>query len=268
VTDNDPWVRRKRIAHADGRRFAYVEIDGAGPPLLLLHGFSDSSRSFSLLAPELAGRRLVIPDLPGHGGSAPGSDWTPSALAKDMSAFVSAAGLKRSVLVGHSLGSMVALEMAALHPGLFSGLVLLAGTLRPGLDDNHPVVTGVAALDDPVAPDGPFLTYWYHCGPDVPALLLTELAVEAAALPAGRWRALLAGIRDFDRSANPPRIDTPMLILSGDDDHLFDRAHHDALVAAFPEAAELRLVGCSHNPHWDAPRLVARVIDRHFPAST
>src|SRR5258707_1963613 len=44
---------------------------GEGPPLLLVHGFGGAAWNFSELAPLLPGRRLIIPDLPGHGGSSP-----------------------------------------------------------------------------------------------------------------------------------------------------------------------------------------------------
>ncbi|TJW78631.1 MAG: alpha/beta hydrolase, partial [Mesorhizobium sp.] len=59
------WAGRKRFADVGGLDFAYVEIAGSEPPLLLVHGFTDTSRSFSLLAPHLSGRRLVMPDLRG-----------------------------------------------------------------------------------------------------------------------------------------------------------------------------------------------------------
>ncbi|RUW53840.1 alpha/beta hydrolase, partial [Mesorhizobium sp. M8A.F.Ca.ET.021.01.1.1] len=61
--EQDAWAARKQWVHTGDLDIAYVEIAGAGPPLLLIHGFTDTSRSFSLLAPHLAGRRLIMPDL-------------------------------------------------------------------------------------------------------------------------------------------------------------------------------------------------------------
>lgn len=269
MTAADAWPGRKRSIDTAGGRIAYVECDGAGLPLLLLHGFTDSSRSFSLIAPELAGRRLIIADLPGHGGSAPGDgDWTPADLAGRMSAFIASLDAEPAVLVGHSLGSMVALELAANNPKSFAGLALLAASLRPGLADDHPVVTGVNALRDPIDPHGPFFALWHHCHADVPKTFLARLAEEAAAMPAHRWRAILHALRGCDLSKQASRIDMPVLIISGAHDDLFGRPHHEALAAAFPDAAALRLEDCGHNPHWDAPKRVAAAITRAFPAMT
>lgn len=267
MTGTDVWPGRKRFVDAGGARIAYVECDGAGPPLILLHGFTDSSRSFSLIAPELAGRRLIIADLPGHGGSTPGDDdWTPADLARQMLAFITCLEMEPAVLVGHSLGSMVAIELAANNPRRFTGLVLLAATLRPDLADDHPVATGVDALRDPIDPNAPFFELWHHCHPGVPRTFLARLAKEAAAMPAHRWRAILQALRGCDLSGQASRIDMPVLIIGGADDDLFGQPHHEALVAAFPDAEALRLDDCGHNPHWDAPKRVAAAITRAFPA--
>ena len=55
MTGTDAWLGRKRFVDAGGARIAYVEFEGAGPPLLLLHGFTDSSRSFSLITSQTGG---------------------------------------------------------------------------------------------------------------------------------------------------------------------------------------------------------------------
>lgn len=268
MTGTDAWLGRKRFVDAGGARIAYVEFEGAGPPLLLLHGFTDSSRSFSLITSQLAGRRLIIADLPGHGGSAPCHDgWTPADLARQMSAFMTALDMEPAVLVGHSLGSMVAIELAATRPGAFAGLVLLAATLQPELADDHPVVVGVNALRDPIDPNAPFFELWHHCHPGVPETFLARLAEEAAAMPAHRWRAILQALRDCDLTEQASRIDMPVLIISGADDDLFSKAHHEALAAAFPDAVAMRLADCGHNPHWDSPKRVAAAITQAFPAT-
>lgn len=95
---------------------------GDGPPLLLLHGFGGAAWNFTGLAAALPGRRLVIPDLPGHGGSEP-------LPAVRMSAFADVVGAlltKPTPVLGHSLGGVVALRLAERRPDLVTGVVLAA----------------------------------------------------------------------------------------------------------------------------------------------
>jgi pimeloyl-ACP methyl ester carboxylesterase len=95
---------------------------GEGPPLLLVHGFGGAAWNFSELAPLLPGRRLIIPDLPGHGASSPLPAPTLTGFAD-----VLAEILDGPVdVLGHSLGGVVALRLAERHPSLVRSLVLAA----------------------------------------------------------------------------------------------------------------------------------------------
>jgi len=95
---------------------------GEGPPLLLVHGFGGAAWNFSELAPLLPGRRLIIPDLPGHGGSSP---LPAPSLAGFADVLAELLGEPADVL-GHSLGGVVALRLAERHPSLVRSLVLAA----------------------------------------------------------------------------------------------------------------------------------------------
>ena len=95
---------------------------GEGPALLLVHGFGGAAWNFSELAPLLPGRRLIIPDLPGHGASSPLPAPTLTGFAD-----VLAEILDDPVdVLGHSLGGVVALRLAERHPSLVRSLVLAA----------------------------------------------------------------------------------------------------------------------------------------------
>jgi pimeloyl-ACP methyl ester carboxylesterase len=95
---------------------------GEGPPLLLVHGFGGAAWNFTELAPLLHGKRLIIPDLPGHGASSPLPAPTLAGFAD-----VLAETLEEPVdVLGHSLGGVVALRLAERHPLLVRSLVLAA----------------------------------------------------------------------------------------------------------------------------------------------
>lgn len=96
---------------------------GEGPPLLLVHGYGGAAWNFEPMAAHLAGRRLIVPDLPGHGGSSP----LPAAPTLAGFADVLAGVLDEPVDVfGHSLGGVVALRLAERHPQLVRRVVLAA----------------------------------------------------------------------------------------------------------------------------------------------
>jgi 3-oxoadipate enol-lactonase len=100
---------------------------GEGPPLLLVHGFGGAAWNFTELAPLLPGRRLIIPDLPGHGGSSPLPAPTLTGFADVLAQIFEEQLLGGPVdVLGHSMGGVVALRLAERHPKLVRRLVLAA----------------------------------------------------------------------------------------------------------------------------------------------
>jgi len=266
--EQEAWASRKRIVDIGDRELAYVKIAGSEPALLLVHGFTDTSRSFSLLAPHLVGRRLIIPDLRGHGASPEGRGCGIGDFAEDIAGLVRCLRLERPVVVGHSLGAMIALELAARQPELVGGLVLLAGTLKPDLAPDHPMVVGVQALRDPISPADPFYAWWHACQPGVPPAFLAAAASEASAMPATRWRAILDEIRGADLTAAARALRVATLVIGGGRDPIFDASHQRRLVEEIPAARFAAAAHCGHNPHWEDPALVAAAISDYLQMRT
>ncbi|WP_192246248.1 alpha/beta fold hydrolase [Mesorhizobium silamurunense] len=256
------WAGRKRFADVGGLDLAYVEVGGSEPPLVLVHGFTDTSRSFSLLAPHLSGRRLIMPDLRGHGASQTGKGCAVADFAEDIAGLIRSLRLARPVVVGHSLGGMVAIQLAARHPELVGGLVVLAGTLKADFAPCNPLVAGVAALRDPISPTDPFYDWWHACGPGVPQAFLAGMAKDASAMPAARWRAILVEIRRTDLGAAARAVQARTLIIAGTGDPLFGKAHQQALAEALAGSRLLWAKDCGHNPHWEEPAFIADAIAR------
>jgi pimeloyl-ACP methyl ester carboxylesterase len=113
----------------DGARIHYLD-EGSGPPLVLIHGLAGQTRVFthSLLDRLKSEYRVIILDRPGSGYStrARGASATINAQAQTIAHFIAALGLKRPLIVGHSLGGAISLSLALHHPEYAGGLALLA----------------------------------------------------------------------------------------------------------------------------------------------
>ena len=118
-----------------------VATGGAGPPVLLLHGFPQTHIAWRAVAPLLAERfRVVCPDLPGYGASAPAARYAKRTTAATMVALMRELGHERFAVVGHDRGALVAFRAALDHPDVVQRLAVL---------DVIPTVDMWAALQGP-----------------------------------------------------------------------------------------------------------------------
>jgi pimeloyl-ACP methyl ester carboxylesterase len=117
----------ERFAEVKGVRMRYF-VGGEGPPLILIHGLGGAAANWTELVPLLVRRhRLLVPNLPGHGGSTALPAVAGLAPFADRVALVAAReGMLPASVVGHSLGGMVALHMTLRQPDDVAALVLAA----------------------------------------------------------------------------------------------------------------------------------------------
>jgi pimeloyl-ACP methyl ester carboxylesterase len=168
--------QKQNLALSTGITLAYVEAgDPAGEPVILLHGYTDTGRSFYPMLPHLLALRpdlrVFALDLRGHGGSsmppaepcrsAPEQCFRPADFAADVLAFMDRQGIGRAYVVGHSFGSLVAQDLALARPDRVVRLVLIASFARGA---GHPayqdfLVTGL--LEGPWEDGAPTRDLYY-----------------------------------------------------------------------------------------------------------
>jgi len=230
-----PIAVDSRFAEVNGTKLHYL-IAGKGDPVLLLHGYAQTSHMWRPLIAELAkSHTLIAPDLRGFGGSAkPDSGYDKKTMAQDVHALAASLGHKRVRLVGHDIGLMVAYAYAAQYPAEVDRIALMDAFL-PGVGD----WTNVWLLRDlwhfhfygktPLAlVDGRERIYFEHFWNDFaadPAHSVSEadrqLYAAAYAQPGGMkagfevFRAFEQDAKDFAGFAKI-RLTMPMLVLTGE----------------------------------------------------
>jgi pimeloyl-ACP methyl ester carboxylesterase len=126
---------QEKFADVNGVKLHYL-IAGTGDPIVLLHGFAETSHMWLPLIAKLSDKHTVIaPDLRGFGqSSAPADGYTKAAMAQDIHELMKSLGYDHIRLVGHDIGLMVAYAYAAQYPGEVDRLVLMEAFL-PGVGD-------------------------------------------------------------------------------------------------------------------------------------
>ncbi len=113
------WPFRAEARQIRARPHDWCVIDhGTGPTVLLLHGAGASGHSFRHLIPALAGWRCIVPDLPGQGFTRAGSRtrFGIEPMAEDLATLLAQEGWQPEVVIGHSAGAALALQLSTLIP--------------------------------------------------------------------------------------------------------------------------------------------------------
>jgi non-heme chloroperoxidase len=253
---------------ADGGRLRYARR-GTDTPIavVFVHGWPDSWRSFQPVLealPPTVG--AVSISLRGFGGSdAPADGYTPDDFAADVHDVVHHLGVDTATFVGHSMGTLVVQRLAALHPDMVDGLVLIGG-FNQLADDVFDEVWSVAEdLTDPISEQFVRDFQSSTLAAPIPARFFDQLVAESLRAPARVWRAAFAGIRSMP-PADETAITAPTLLVWGDQDALVQRSHQDVLLSVIPDSRLVIYEGAGHSPNWEQPERVAHDIDTFLRA--
>lgn len=250
-------------AFCEKTRLCYLEAGASGPPVVLLHGWSAFKElwwsTLLALAPHA---HAYAPDMPGHGDSPLHGSAGMRQVAERIARFCAALGRDRIVLVGHSMGGNIALELALARPDLVERLVLVDPAVQP---TEMPVYTrsyldqtfGWAALRTSMAAArqlsvvGRFVPHAHQGGVVLPALRrVTYLARHDA----DALRALLDSLFDNPIGPRLAEIHVPTLVISGEFDPLVPPPLSRRVAEAIPGARYAVVRRAAHNPMDERPR--------------
>lgn len=254
---------------------AYFEQGEGDTAVFLLHGVGGGKEAWARNQPALAsqGFRTVAWDMPGYGASAPLSPCTNALLADALKILIGHVGARRNVLLGHSMGGMIAQELAALHPALVHGLILYSTSPAFGKADGAwqqqflqsrfaPLDQGLgmAGLANQLVPT--------MFAPGAEPSRIAEAAALMARVPAESYRAALSAIVSFNRLAALGNIAVPTLCLAGELDLNAPPAVVEKMASRIPGAAYVCLPQVGHIANLEQPELfnhaVLTFLKQHF----
>jgi 3-oxoadipate enol-lactonase len=228
--------------------------------VLMLHGIGGGHLSFAPQVETLAtaGYRAVAWDMPGYGRSAPIEPYTFKGLAQSCVALIESLKVRDVVLLGHSMGGMVAQELVARGGARLDGLILACTSASFGSADGawqaRFVAERLAPLDEGLGMEGMARRL-------VPGMVADDASDDARAeaidvmarVPESTYRVALRTIAAFNRRADLPRIAVPTLCLAGDADRTAPPELMQRMAARIPGAEFAVLAGAGHIANLERP---------------
>ena len=282
-----------RSARIDGFSLAYDRA-GAGPPVVLLHGWPGDRTDYADVVPLLTGAaEVIVPDLRGFGESdklpePPAEAYSAAAQARSVVGLIDELGLAAPLIAGYDIGSRIAQAIARTHSDKVRALVLsppLPGAGKRVLSPDamrefwyqsfHRLTLIEELLDgDPVAVRAYLAHFWSHWSG--PGFAPTDERLDHHAAHYGEPGAMAASIAWYragsgmvasslaeEEPAREDRIAAPTLVLWQEHDPLFSRAWADRFDAFFGDAELVWLDGVGHFTPVEAPeQFAAAILDR------
>lgn len=285
VSRQEIAIPKQTVALSTGIQMAYVEMGNpAGEPVIFLHGYTDTARSFhptaSALADLSSDHHIFVLDQRGHGASsmppaatcasAPETCFEPLDMAEDVVAFMDAKGICKAAIVGHSMGSFVAQELGLSFPDRVDSLVLIGTSW--GVTGN--VVLQDFILSEPVEGswkagfEGQGYTFpddvynlspldanagalaWMEVNwvvdPAADPAYLAEILPETAATKMGTWIGVARALLQYDNTERLKGLTVPSLTLWATQDGFFYDTDQAILRASLGVAAAT----CKSGYHW------------------
>ena len=254
----------------------FISLGSSDTALFLLHGVGGGKEIWAPNAQALAdaGYRVIAWDAPGYGDSAVVEPYDMKQVAMALRQLIAHVGARRVILLGHSMGGMIAQEAYAHFPALIDGLILSATTAafgKPGGDWQQEFLRArFAPLDagrDMASLAGELVEGLVAAGSsDAVKSAMTSVM---ARITVPTYRLAVTAVAAFDQRGNLGNIKVPTLVLAGELDKTAAPAVMERMSARIPNAQYRQLPGVGHVANVERPAdFNAACIDflkQHFP---
>ena len=248
----------------------------ARPPVLLLHGIGGGGQAWgdagsaTGAALAAAGHLTLAVDFPGYGRSPTIEPFDLAGLARSVITLIDQLGAGPVVLVGHSMGGMVAQELAALAPDRLAGLVLASTSPafgKPGGDWQRGFLQSrLAPLDAGLGMAGlaaQLVPAMVAPGTALPLLAAAQALM--AAVPEATYRSAVTALLSFDRRAHLPAIAVPTLVTTGEHDRTAPPEVSRRMAERIPGASCNTVPGAGHLLNLEQPQAFNAALLAHLP---
>jgi pimeloyl-ACP methyl ester carboxylesterase len=252
-----PGYALKTVKLSTGVQLQYAEQgDADGEPVIFLHGLSDSWHSFEQVLPHLpASVHAYAISVRGHGNSdKPRKGYSPEDFSADIAAFIKQLKTGPAIIVGHSMGSVIAQRFALDHPGLSKALVLI-GSFASFSDkkDMAEFNSVINQLSDPV--DSAFIYEFQKSTleKEIPLSELNTYISESHKLPAYVWKEAMQGLMSAGYQDEFKKMDMPVLVIWGNKDPMAPEADQHKFLSGIKNSRLIVYENTGHAVHWEQP---------------
>ena len=254
-------------------KLQFNEYGTKGPPLIVLHGLFGSARNWAGHARNLSESHHVYAlDLRNHGSSERAATMTYAEMAEDVAGFIAEQGISEPIVMGHSMGGKVAMQLALSDPDSVSALIVV---------DIAPVSYGHDMLDYIAAMQALDLSGEQRRGeleeelrdevedPGISAFLMTNLERANGGF---QWRinltAISAGMSAITAFTPPPDAiyDRPTVFIAGSASTYIRGEHRDRIMELFPKSRTVTIKDANHWVHADRPEAFLKTVNAFLGA--
>ncbi len=242
--------------HATSIFYTLAGNSRAAPPLILLHGAAGSRLSWPPNLRRLPGFPVYTLDLPGHGRSPGPAPQNIPDFAQAVADFLQARALPPAVIVGHSMGSAIALTVALTHPQRVRALILIGGGARLRV---HPSLLEWTAQSETLEQAVQTLLEWGF-GPQCTSQVKNQAAQHMRQTPASTFHADFLACDRFDLRQELSHISQPTLLLCGTEDRMTPVSYSEYLLLHLPKAELILFKDAGHMLMLERPQEVEQAI--------
>lgn len=260
--NNQESLAIKTAKLSSGVSVEYAEQgETSGIPVIFLHGITDSWHSFESVFPLLPSSvHAFAISQRGHGDSEkPASGYAMKDFSNDVAAFLRDMKLGAAIIVGHSMGGVIAQQFALDHPSLCKGLVIVSSDAgfrqNPGMTE---FIETVSKLKDPIDPAFADEFQMSTLAKPIEPNYYSLLVAESLKVPARVWKEALQGIMNVDFVPQLKNIQVPTLVFWGDKDAMVFRPDVEQLSKGIRNSTVFVYENTGHALHWEEPTRFVR----------